>query len=135
MRKGLLIVYGKIYLFYKISTLFLYDGVLNLCWYCWGGGSFLFRLLCCRVLSEKNWRPASGHEQYQSSARDLICYFTNKWLPSIPISSIFNIYISERGTFSVFFLPTSYSCNVWDFSEGGNYFGKGNTKTQWVNFF
>ena len=33
----------------------------------------------------------------------MICYFNNKCFPAIPISSIFNIYINEIGTYSVFF--------------------------------
>ena len=69
---------------------------------------FSFSLLRCCVLSEDNWRPASGHGQYYSSACDMICYYGNKWLPAIPISSILTIFTHERGNYSVFFLPTSF---------------------------
>ena len=87
---------------YKSLTSPYRDELLNLCWYCWGGGLLPFRLLCCRVPSENNWRLASGHGQYRSSARDLIYYFNNKWLLAIPISSVFKICINEIGTYSVF---------------------------------
>ena len=82
---------------------------LNLCCYCWGGGFFPYILLHCRVLSENNWRPALGCGKYWYSECDMICYFTNKWFPAIPIISILNICINKRGTYSVFFLPISDS--------------------------
>ena len=53
-----------------------------------------------------------GRGQYCSSARDLISYYTNKWLPAITISSISKICINKGGTYSIIFLPSRYS---WSF--------------------
>ena len=39
-------------------------------------------------------RPAPGCWKYPSPGRDMICYFTNKWLPDIPISLVLNICIN-----------------------------------------
>ena len=108
LRKWLCIVDSASHSFYKISTFFLYDKVLNLGWYCLGGSSFPFILLCLFVSSENNWRPASGRRQYYSSSHDLISYYINKRLPAIPISSIFSICINKRGTYSAFSLSTTF---------------------------
>ena len=55
-----------------------------------------------------------GRGQYCYSARDLISYYTNKWLPAILISPIFKICINKGGTYSIIFLTTSYS---WSFEN------------------
>ena len=112
MRKILCIVDGKI--IWSITSLpysHQYE-FPNLCWYYLGGYFLPFSLLHCRFSFENNWRQASGSRHFWSSARDMISYYKNKWLPAIPISSILKICIKERGTYSFAFLPTSYS---WSF--------------------
>ena len=78
------------------------DEFQNFCWYCWGGGSFPYRLLRCCILSQNNLWPASCRGKYCFSARDVISFFTNDWLPAIPTISIFIIFINKRGSYSVF---------------------------------
>ena len=49
----------------------------------------------------KYWRLASSRGQYCLSGSDLICYYTNTWLPAKPIISVFIIYSNWRGTYFV----------------------------------
>ena len=134
MRKWQCIVDGAI-IWYITSLLFSYiDEFLKICWYCWGGGFFPYSLLLCWVMSENNLRLASGSGQYCSSALDMICYFTNKWLPSIPISSIYWKKSFKQETIQFFFC-LQVTVGVMRVLWGWKLFWTREYKTQSVNFW
>ena len=94
---------------YKIYPSSYSDELINLYWYCWGGGLYPYRPIRASSLSEiltTDLQPRA----ILFILRDLICYYTNTWLPAKPISSVFIICINRGRIYSVvLILPFLFS--------------------------
>ena len=91
--------------YYKIYPSFYSGGLINLYWYCWGGGLYPYRPIRASSLSEiltTGLQPRA----ILFILRDLICYYTNTWFPAKPVSSVFIICIIRGRIYSVVLMTT-----------------------------
>ena len=112
MREGL---WWKCYdLHYKIYPDSYSEKLINLCWYCWGGGLYPSMRLAGVEFFLKYWQPSSSRGQYCSSGPDPISYYKKTWLPAKLIRIVFIIYINRRETYFVNFFRLQES---WKMSK------------------
>ena len=81
------------------------EKLIKLCWYCWGGGLYPYRPIRASILSEI-FTTGLQPRAILFILRDLVCYYTNTWLPEKQISPVFIICINIGRIYSVVLILT-----------------------------